>query len=151
MPEARWNDPREYGEYDRDDERPRVYNDHDRDDRDSRDSLMHDLDLAMIAEFEKSRIQERVRAGLARVRAQGQKLGRPERSVPEERLAPVRGRPIREAAKRLGVSPATAHRWLSQNSPSFPFSKPAEYGLKRSPRRGAPRLIKQMFRRVKDV
>jgi hypothetical protein len=45
MPDARWNDPREYGEYDRDDERPRVYDDRDRDDQDSRDSLMHDLDL----------------------------------------------------------------------------------------------------------
>ena len=45
MSDARWNDPREYGEYDRDDERPRVYDDRDRDDQDSRDSLMHDLDL----------------------------------------------------------------------------------------------------------
>jgi len=75
--------------------------------------------LGAIAEFERSRIQERVRAGLARVRAQGRKLGRPERIVDEDRLAPVRGLPVREAAKRLGVSPATAHRWLSQKSPSI--------------------------------
>jgi len=33
-------------------------------------------------------------------------------------LAPVRGLPVREAAKRLGVSPATAHRWLSQKTSS---------------------------------
>jgi hypothetical protein len=45
MPDARWNDPREYGECDRDDERPRVYDNRDRDDHDPRDSLMHDLDL----------------------------------------------------------------------------------------------------------
>jgi excisionase family DNA binding protein len=28
----------------------------------------------------------------------------------------VRGLSVREAAKQLGVSPATAHRWLSQKT-----------------------------------
>jgi DNA invertase Pin-like site-specific DNA recombinase len=74
--------------------------------------------LAAIAAFERDRIVERVHAGLARAKAQGKKLGRPERVVPESVLAPVRGLPVREAAKRLGVSAATAHRWLSQKSPS---------------------------------
>jgi DNA invertase Pin-like site-specific DNA recombinase len=69
--------------------------------------------LAALAEFERSRIQERVRAGLARVRAAGKRLGRPEKHIPEERLSPVRGLSLREAAKRLGVSRSTAHRWLS--------------------------------------
>jgi DNA invertase Pin-like site-specific DNA recombinase len=72
--------------------------------------------LAALAEFERERIRERVVAGLARVRSKGQRLGRPERNVPEAALAPVRGLPVREAAKRLGVSPATAHRWLSQKT-----------------------------------
>ena len=75
--------------------------------------------LSAIAEFERSRIQERVVAGLARARAQGRKLARPERQVSEELLAPVRGLSVRQAAKRLGVSPATAHRWLSQKSSSI--------------------------------
>jgi DNA invertase Pin-like site-specific DNA recombinase len=75
--------------------------------------------LSAIAEFERSRIQERVRAGLARVKAQGRRLGRPEVVVSEDRLGPVRGLPVREAAKRLGVSPATAHRWLSHKSRSI--------------------------------
>ena len=75
--------------------------------------------LGAIAEFERSRIQERVRAGLARVKAQGKRLGRPVVDVPEERLAPVRGLSVREAARRLGVSPATAHRWLSRNTSSI--------------------------------
>src|SRR5207253_10066029 len=35
--------------------------------------------LAALAEFERGRIQERVKAGLARARAQGVKLGRPRR------------------------------------------------------------------------
>jgi DNA invertase Pin-like site-specific DNA recombinase len=69
--------------------------------------------LAALAEFERSRVQERVRAGLARVRAAGKRLGRPEKRIPEERLSPVRGLPLREAAKQLGVSRSTAHRWLS--------------------------------------
>ncbi len=45
MSDARWSDPREYGERDLGDERPRVYDERDRDDHDPRDALMHDLDL----------------------------------------------------------------------------------------------------------
>ena len=45
MSDARWGDPREYGERDRDADRPRVYDERDRDDHDPRDGLMHDLDL----------------------------------------------------------------------------------------------------------
>lgn len=45
MPDARWGDPREYGERDRDDGRRRVYEERDRDDHDPRDGLMRDLDL----------------------------------------------------------------------------------------------------------
>jgi len=45
MSDARWGDPREYGERHRGDERPRVYDERDRDDHDPRDALMHDLDL----------------------------------------------------------------------------------------------------------
>jgi len=70
--------------------------------------------LAALAEFERSRIQERVRAGLARVRAAGKRLGRPVKQPPTERLEAVRGLPIREAAARLGVSRSTAHRWLAR-------------------------------------
>ena len=72
--------------------------------------------LAALAEFERARIAERVTAGLARARMQGRKLGRPERMVPESLLAPVRGLPVREAAEQLGVSLATAYRWLSQKT-----------------------------------
>jgi hypothetical protein len=45
MSDVRWDDPREYGERDREDGRPRVYDERDRDDHDPRDGLMHDLDL----------------------------------------------------------------------------------------------------------
>jgi hypothetical protein len=45
MSDARWGDPREYGELGHDNEQPRVYAERDRDDRDPRDGLMRDLDL----------------------------------------------------------------------------------------------------------
>ena len=72
--------------------------------------------LAALAEFERARIAERVKAGLARARRRGKKLGRPEKVVPEAVLAPVRGLSVREAARRLDVSPSTAHRWLKGRS-----------------------------------
>jgi len=79
--------------------------------------------LGALAQFERERIRERVVAGLSRVRSKGQRLGRPEKRVPEAILAPVRGLPIREAARRLEVSPATAHRWLSQKTSAEPTSE----------------------------
>jgi hypothetical protein len=45
MPDARWNDPREYDDRERGDNRLRIYGERDRDDHDARDSLTHDLDL----------------------------------------------------------------------------------------------------------
>jgi DNA invertase Pin-like site-specific DNA recombinase len=68
--------------------------------------------LGAIAEFERERIRERVMAGLTRAKAQGVRLGRPTRRIPMDRVAAVRGLPVREAAQRLGVSRSTAQRWL---------------------------------------
>jgi hypothetical protein len=46
MSDARWGDPREYGEWDLDDdERPCVGEERDRDEHEPRDGLIHDLDL----------------------------------------------------------------------------------------------------------
>ena len=74
--------------------------------------------LGAIAEFERARIQERVKAGLARARAQGVRLGRPRRRIDAGRLAAVAGLPAREVARRLGVPRSTLQRLLAQ--------KPAE-------------------------
>ena len=71
--------------------------------------------LGAIAEFERARIAERVRAGLERARNQGVRLGRPKRHLPIERLATLTSMSVREAAKQLGVSRSTAHRWLAQS------------------------------------
>jgi DNA invertase Pin-like site-specific DNA recombinase len=71
--------------------------------------------LAALAEFERARIQERVRAGLARARTQGVRLGRPRRAIPPSVNDMVEtGETIRVAAKRLGVSRSTIKRWRDQ-------------------------------------
>jgi DNA invertase Pin-like site-specific DNA recombinase len=75
--------------------------------------------LAALAEFERGRISERVRAGLARVRAQGKRLGRP-RASPLPDRAP-RDLSVRQAATLWGVSQATASRRLSRGD--FPDVK----------------------------
>ena len=74
--------------------------------------------LGAIAEFERERIRERVLAGLQRAKGQGKRLGRPRREIPVQavQIAQAGNLTVREAAARLGVSRATAHRWLSQKS-----------------------------------
>jgi DNA invertase Pin-like site-specific DNA recombinase len=66
--------------------------------------------LSAISQFERDRLAERVRAGLARARAQGVKLGRPRRHIDPARLAEVAGLPERVAARRLGVPRSTLQR-----------------------------------------
>ena len=67
--------------------------------------------LGALAEFERGRIQERVRAGLARARRQGTRLGRPEVIIPAERVGAVAGLSVKAGAETLGVSPSTLKRW----------------------------------------
>jgi putative DNA-invertase from lambdoid prophage Rac len=73
--------------------------------------------LAALSEFERGRIQERVRAGLARAKAQGQRLGRPERCIPAAELTTIRGLSVREGARRLGVPRTTLQRALARIPP----------------------------------
>jgi DNA invertase Pin-like site-specific DNA recombinase len=67
--------------------------------------------LGVFAEFERAMIAERVRAGLARARSEGKRLGRPalEKRIREALATP--GRPgVRVIAKRFGVDPGTVQR-----------------------------------------
>jgi DNA invertase Pin-like site-specific DNA recombinase len=71
--------------------------------------------MGVFAEFERSMIQERVRAGLARARSEGKRLGRP--SLPQETQDAIRaalsqpGRPgVRKIAAQFGVDPSTVQR-----------------------------------------
>ena len=70
--------------------------------------------LGAIAEFERARIAERVRLGLARVRAEGQRLGRPRVMLTDDQLVVVSQLGIDGAARELGVSRSTLYRRLSQ-------------------------------------
>ena len=71
--------------------------------------------MGVFAEFERAMIAERVRAGLARARGEGKRLGRPpiapalEKRIREALATP--GRPgVRVIAKQFGVDPGTVQR-----------------------------------------
>jgi DNA invertase Pin-like site-specific DNA recombinase len=66
--------------------------------------------LGAIAEFERGRIVERVKAGLAKARAAGTRLGR-RRSSAVRSLDTCAGLSHAAAATRLGVSVASIKRW----------------------------------------
>jgi len=71
--------------------------------------------MGVFAEFERAMIAERVRAGLARARGEGKRLGRPpiapalEKRIREALAAPERPG-VRVIAKRFGVNPGTVQR-----------------------------------------
>ena len=67
--------------------------------------------LGALAEFERARIVERVRAGMARAKAQGKPVGRPRRAVTDIDLAAVAHLPVRQAALALGVSKSFVAKW----------------------------------------
>jgi DNA invertase Pin-like site-specific DNA recombinase len=68
--------------------------------------------LAAIAEFERGRIVERIRAGLERAKRQGKRLGRPRKTLAPVALTP--GMTVRQAAKLWGCSRSTAARRINQ-------------------------------------
>jgi len=74
--------------------------------------------LAALAEFERARIAERVRAGLARVRASGKRLGRPAASLGLADIMRTAHLSVREAAATLGVSRSVMHRARASQKPA---------------------------------
>ena len=73
--------------------------------------------LGVFAEFERSMIQERVRAGLSRAKAQGKTLGRPKVTGKVERAvltARAEGTGKRKIAKQLGIGVSTVNRIISE-------------------------------------
>jgi DNA invertase Pin-like site-specific DNA recombinase len=64
-----------------------------------------------IAQFERERIAERVKAGLARAKAQGKRMGRP-RLIPAP--AAMADLSVRQAAADWGVSKSTSARWIAE-------------------------------------
>ena len=66
--------------------------------------------LAAIAEFERARIAERVRAGLARARANGRRLGQKPHVIPTKDLDRTAHLSVRRAAAELGIPRSVLHR-----------------------------------------
>ena len=69
--------------------------------------------VGVFAEFERSMIQERVKAGLERAKKQGKVLGRPRvHATVESRICKERrnGKGILKIAKELGVGTSTVQR-----------------------------------------
>jgi DNA invertase Pin-like site-specific DNA recombinase len=66
--------------------------------------------LGSFAQFERDRIRERISAGLARAKRQGQKLGRRRQRISAYDLERVAGLSVREGAKVLGVPASRVHR-----------------------------------------
>jgi DNA invertase Pin-like site-specific DNA recombinase len=66
--------------------------------------------LASIAEFERARIAERVRAGLARARANGRRLGQRPLRITAEDLDRTADLSVRRAAAELGIPRSVLHR-----------------------------------------
>ena len=73
--------------------------------------------MGVFAEFERAMIQERVKAGLRRAKAQGKTLGRPKVTVKVEsavRTARAAGTGKRKIARQLGIGVSTVNRILSE-------------------------------------
>ena len=71
--------------------------------------------MGVFAEFERSMIRERVKAGLERARSQGKRLGRPRVSPETERAimdARATGKGMLKIAREVGVGTATVQRVL---------------------------------------
>jgi|SRR5208337_4777477 len=72
--------------------------------------------MGVFAEFERAIIQERVRAGLARAKSEGKRLGRPpipaaiEKAIGEALNKPGRTEGVRKIAAKFGVDPGTVQR-----------------------------------------
>jgi DNA invertase Pin-like site-specific DNA recombinase len=66
--------------------------------------------LGVFAEFERAMIAERVRAGLARAKANGTRLGRPRLSAEIETAIRLASGSVREIATRFGVGVGTVAR-----------------------------------------
>ena len=79
---------------------------------------------AMFAELERAILIERVRAGMARARAEGKLIGRPVRKVDVDELVRLRaqGLSIRQIARRVQVPPSTVAKRLQATSAATDWS-----------------------------
>jgi DNA invertase Pin-like site-specific DNA recombinase len=74
--------------------------------------------LGAIAEFERARIVERVRAGIARAKSQGRRLGRRPTRITDDQLASVEHLSERKAAATLDIPRSVLQRARVARNPS---------------------------------
>ncbi len=78
--------------------------------------------MGVFAEFERTMIRDRIRAGIARVRAEGKPLGRPRIPAKKEKAISAAlqagGKGIRKIASEAGVGVATVQRIMAQQDPT---------------------------------
>ena len=92
--------------------------------------------MAALAEFERSIISERTRAGMAAAKARGSRLGRP-RITSEEELRraasaiQTHDMPARDLARELGISVRTLHRRLRELPVTNKVTGFSDLGMKR--------------------
>jgi DNA invertase Pin-like site-specific DNA recombinase len=74
--------------------------------------------IGAMAEFERSLVQERVRAGLRNAKLKGKTLGRPPLALDRGRITRLRdsGASIRGISAQLGISASTVHKALQQRT-----------------------------------
>jgi hypothetical protein len=80
--------------------------------------------LSALGEFERARLIERTKAGLARARRQGTRLGRRPVRLVQAQLASVARLPVREAARALGVSVNTYRKPRGAMCQQTPMEEP---------------------------
>jgi DNA invertase Pin-like site-specific DNA recombinase len=78
--------------------------------------------LGALAEFERDRITERIRAGMNRRKAAGKPLGRPRQTISTDDLSRTIALSTRKAAALLGVSHAAVNRARTRLSQKVPKS-----------------------------
>ena len=83
--------------------------------------------IGAMAEFERSLIQERVKAGLRNAKAKGTRLGRPQVIVDSARIGLLRARGVswRNVARELGVSERSIRRVASRRGKNLLASSSA--------------------------
>ena len=77
--------------------------------------------VSAFAEFERSLMSERVKAGIARARAQGKRLGRPPLSDKQEQAILTyrkQGLSLREIVGKVGSSKSTVSKFLLTQKPA---------------------------------
>src|ERR1019366_6496288 len=83
--------------------------------------------IGAMAEFERSLIQERVRAGLRNARAKGKKFGRPRAQVDADRVAALRSEGLSwsQVCRTLNVSKGSAQRSVARLAYGLPEERQA--------------------------